>query len=196
MWLVLEQSKAGSCPGPLSLTAAPGLQTCCAVLGRAVVSDSLQPHGLWPARLLCPWDSPGKNTGVGCHALLQGMFPTQGSNPHLPHCRLILYQLSHQGSPRILEWVAYLFSSGSSQPRNWTTVSCTAGGFFTSSATREAQPQQPASRWLMSSPSNVPAQRSPSQGLPQFPWVQFQTFPLPMVLSYLFFSRGLNYCLI
>ena len=39
--------------------------------------------GLWPARLLCPWDSPGKNTGVGCHALLQGIFPTQGSNPGL-----------------------------------------------------------------------------------------------------------------
>ena len=42
----------------------------------------------------CPWDSPGKNTGVGCHALLQGIFPTQGSNPGLPHSRRILYQLS------------------------------------------------------------------------------------------------------
>ena len=48
-------------------------------------------------------DSPGKNTGVGCHALLQGIFPTQGSNPGLPHCRQIRYHLSHQGSPRILE---------------------------------------------------------------------------------------------
>ena len=44
------------------------------------------------------WDSPGKNTGVGCHALLQGIFPTQGSNPGLPHCRWILYHLSHRGS--------------------------------------------------------------------------------------------------
>ena len=43
-------------------------------------------------------DSPGKNTGVGCHALLQGIFPAQGSNPDLPHCRRILYRLSHQGS--------------------------------------------------------------------------------------------------
>ena len=51
-------------------------------------------------------DSPGKNTGVGCRALLQGIFPTQGLNPGLPHCRRILYHLSHQGSPRILEWVA------------------------------------------------------------------------------------------
>ena len=51
------------------------------------------------ARLLCPWDSPGKNTGVGSHALLQGIFPTQGLNPGLPHSRHILYRLSHQGSP-------------------------------------------------------------------------------------------------
>ena len=61
---------------------------------------------------------PLKNTGVGCHFLLQGLFPTQGSNPGLPHCRQILYQLSHNRSPRILEWVAYPFSSRSSQPRN------------------------------------------------------------------------------
>ena len=53
-------------------------------------------------------DSPGKNTGMGCHALLQGIFPTQGSNPGLPHCRWIPYHLSHQGSPRILKWVPYI----------------------------------------------------------------------------------------
>ena len=47
------------------------------VLSHSVVSDSAWPHGLWPTRLLCPWDSPGKNTGVGCHALLQGIFPNQ-----------------------------------------------------------------------------------------------------------------------
>ena len=61
-------------------------------------------------------DSPGRNTGVGFHALLQGIFPTHGSNPGLPHCRWILYHLSHQGSPRILEGVAYLSSRGSSHP--------------------------------------------------------------------------------
>ena len=83
-------------------------------------------------------DSPGKNTGVGCHALLQGIFPIQRSNPGLPHCRQILYCLSHQGSPRILEWVAMSFSRESSQPRNWTEVSCISGRFFTSWATREA----------------------------------------------------------
>ena len=47
------------------------------------MSDSLQPHELYPARLLCPWDSTGKNTGVGCHALLQGIFLTQELNLHL-----------------------------------------------------------------------------------------------------------------
>ena len=78
------------------------------------------------------------DTGVGSCSLLQGIFPTQGSNPSLLHCRQILYQLSHQGSPRILEWIAYPFSSRSSHPRNWTRVSCIAGRFFTSWATREA----------------------------------------------------------
>ena len=95
-------------------------------------------------------DSLDKNTGMGCHALLQGIFPTQGSNPGLPHCRQILYRLSHQGSPmllvkvkescltlcdhveytvhgtlqaRLLEWVAKPSSRGSSQPRGRTQVS-------------------------------------------------------------------------
>ena len=89
------------------------------------MSNSLRPQGLHR-----PWNSPGQNTGVGSHALLQGIFPTQGLNPGLPHCRQILYQLSHQGSPRLLEWVAYPFSSGSSWPRNWTGVSCIAGGMW------------------------------------------------------------------
>ena len=63
-------------------------------------------------------DSPGKNTGVGCHALCQGIFPTQGSSPGLLHCRWILYHLSHQESPRILKQVAYPFPKGSSQSKN------------------------------------------------------------------------------
>ena len=66
---------------------------------QTVMFVSLQPHGLQPTRLLCPWDSLGKNTGVGCHSLLQGIFLTQGLNPGVPHCRQILYYLSHQGSP-------------------------------------------------------------------------------------------------
>ena len=61
-----------------------------------VSQSSLQTHGLQPIRLLRPWDSPGKNTGVGCHSLLQGIFPTQGPNLGLLHCKQILYCLSHQ----------------------------------------------------------------------------------------------------
>ena len=99
-----------------------------------VMSDSLQPHGLYS-----PWNSPGQNTGVGSFSLLQGIFPTQGSSPGLPHCRWILYQLSHEGGPRILEWVAYSFSSRPSQPRSWTRVSCTAGRYFKSWASRDSQ---------------------------------------------------------
>ena len=84
----------------------------------SVVSDSLRPHGLYS-----PWNSLGQNTGVGSFSLLQGIFPIQGSSPGVPHCRQILYQLSHKGSPRILEWIAYSFFSRSSQPRNQTGIS-------------------------------------------------------------------------
>ena len=58
-------------------------------------------------KLYSPWNSPGWNTWVGSCSLLQGIFPTQGWNPGLPHCKQILYHLSHQGSPTILEWVTY-----------------------------------------------------------------------------------------
>ena len=92
--------------------------------------------------LVTPWtiqavkfSRPGYWSG---NSLLQGIFPTQRSNPGLLHCRQILYQLNHRGSSRILEWVAYPFSRGSSWPRNWTRVSCIAGRFFTNWAMREA----------------------------------------------------------
>ena len=67
-----------------------------------------------------------KNTGVGCHFLLQGIFPTQGLNPGLLHCRWILYQLSHKGNPRMLQWVAYPFSSVIflTQESNWSLLYC------------------------------------------------------------------------
>ena len=104
----------------------------------SVMSNSLRPHGL-----CSPWTSPGQNTGVGSLSLLQEIFPTQGSNPDLPHCRQILYQLSHQKSPRILEWVAYPFSRGSFWPRNGTEVSSIAGRYFTNSY------QGNPSKWLL-----------------------------------------------
>ena len=104
---------------------------------RSVVSDSLQPHGLYTT-----WSSPGHNTGVGSLFLLQGIFSTQGLNAGLLHCRQILYQLSHKGSPRILEWIAYPFSSRSYWARNRTEVSCIAGRFITNWAIREAMKWQ------------------------------------------------------
>ena len=128
-------------PGPWALR--PSLVPCsldtrisknmfCDCIGRsewvkvAQSCSPLRPHGPHS-----PWNSPGQNTGVGSLSLLQGIFPTQGSNPGLPHCWCILYCLSHQGSPRILEWIAYPFSRGSSWARNQTMVSCIEGGFFT-----------------------------------------------------------------
>ena len=77
------------------------------------MSDSLRPHGLYSS-----WNSPGQNTGVGGLSLLQGIFPTQGLNPGLTHCRWILYQLSHKGSLRILKWVAYPFCGDLPNPGN------------------------------------------------------------------------------
>ena len=97
------------------------------------VSNSLPHHGL-PS----PWNPIDQNTGVGSLSFLQGIFPTQGSNPGLPHCRGILYQLSHKGSPRVLEWVAYPISSGSSPPRDRAGVSCISSGFLTNWAVGEA----------------------------------------------------------
>ena len=70
---------------------------------RSVVSDLLWPHGLYPARFLCPGNSLGKNTRVGCHFILQGILPTQGLNLDLPHCGQILYHLSHKGSSQCKE---------------------------------------------------------------------------------------------
>ena len=99
----------------------------------SVMSDCLRPHGLYIL-----WNSPGQNTGVGSLSFLQGIFPIQGLNPGLLNCRQILDQLSHKGSPRILQWVAIRFSRGSSQPRVQTQVSCIAGRLFTVWATRKA----------------------------------------------------------
>ena len=99
----------------------------------SVVSDSLRLQGLYSPR-----NSPGQNTRVASPSFLQGIFPTQGLNPGFLHCRQILYQLSHKGSPRILEWVAYPFFNGSSQTRNRNRVSRIAGEFFTNWAIREA----------------------------------------------------------
>ena len=78
----------------------PAWLLCCCCWVTSAMSNSLWPYELQPARLLCPWDSLGKGTRVGCHALLQGIFPTQGSNPGILHFRQILYHcLEHRGAP-------------------------------------------------------------------------------------------------
>ena len=128
------------------------------------MSDSFMTPWTIPARLLCPWDFPGKNTRVGCHFLLQGIFPTQALSsrllPCLLDCRQILYHWTEKWTwrclscltlcdpmdctvcgilqARILEWVAFPFSRGSSQHRDRTQVSQIAGRFSTSWATRES----------------------------------------------------------
>ena len=86
----------GSCLKEKGIWVLPRL---CESVSHSFVSNSLQAHGLYSTRLLCPWASPGKNIGVGFHSLLQGIFSTQGLNPGLLHCRQTLYSLSHQGSP-------------------------------------------------------------------------------------------------
>ena len=90
----------------------------CYIIVKVISRVYLRPHGLYS-----PWNSPGQNTGVGSLSLFQRILQTQRSNPGLQHCRWILYQMSHKGSPRILEWIAYPFSNESSQPRDQTGVS-------------------------------------------------------------------------
>ena len=89
-------------PGSRSPFSAPFSPCKSGSATHSVMSDSATP---WTAahQALLSWDSPGKNTGVGCHSLLQRIFPNQGSNLDLPHCRQILYCLSHQGSSFILK---------------------------------------------------------------------------------------------
>ena len=133
-------------------------------------------------------DSPGKNTGVGCHALLQGIFPTHwvfpthGLNPGLLYCRQILYCLIHQESPRILEWVAYPFSRGTSWSRNRIRVFGIAGGFFISWATREALLMDVTGEQNLLTPYSLPPLLLTSWGI--FILEQrFPTFLLPVLLN-------------
>ena len=79
---------------------------CCCCLVASVMSDSVRLYGLQPARLVCPWNSPGKNSGVDCHSLLQRIILNHGSNLGLLHCRWILCHLSQQGS-QLVRWVGY-----------------------------------------------------------------------------------------
>ena len=93
--LNLLHSQGGSLP--LAPSGMPLVESACESESCSVMYDSLGPHELYS-----PWNSPGQNTEVGSFSLFQGIFPTQGSSPGLPHCRQILYQLSHKGRPKVL----------------------------------------------------------------------------------------------
>ena len=125
----LRPFPAGLC-SPTTCLVRPVSHTSCLkspVLSCSVVSDSLRPRGLQPAG-----DSPGKNTGVSCHALLQGIFPTQGLNPSLPTLQVDSLPAEPPGKPKNTGVGSLAFLQGSSRPQNQTGVSCTAGRFFTS----------------------------------------------------------------
>ena len=139
-----------------------------------------------------PWNSPGYNTGVGSLSLLQGIFPIQGSKAGLQHCRRILYQLSHKGSPRILEWEAYPFSRGSSWPRNQTRVSHIASRFFTNWAIREALVSKWKSLsgiWLFATPWTIQFMEFSSTEY----W-SGEPFPSPRDLPNWEWNPGLPHC--
>ena len=112
-WVTFQMHELNSCHEKRTPWVVPSSWrvSCCCCL-RAGSRLTLRPRGLQPTRLLCPWAFPGKNTGVGCHFLLQGIFPTQGSNPGLLHCRQILYQLSQQGSP----WMSRVYIKTGRKP--------------------------------------------------------------------------------
>ena len=111
---------------------------CCAVFSRSVVSNSLWLYGRQPTRLLCPWGFSRQEKGSGLPCPPSGDLTNLGMELRSPALQQdFFYHLSHQGSPRILNWVAYPFSMETSQLRNWTEVSCISGGLFTSWTTQE-----------------------------------------------------------
>ena len=114
--------------------------------------DSLPPHGLQPTRLLCPWDFAGKDTGLGCHFLLQGIFPTQGSNPGLLYYRQVLYHLKHQVRVAIDNYSGSQFSeAGKNFPwyLNRKSMRCLKKSSLLLWEGQETCPGGPAS-WLIS----------------------------------------------
>ena len=102
------------------------LSLCLLCISRLVVSDSLRPCGLESTRLLCPWDSPGKNTGVGCHALLQGIIPNQGSNPRLLHWQVnyLPFEQSGKSSGMIQIEILIVWLLGNVKPQSKQAVRC------------------------------------------------------------------------
>ena len=98
----------------------------------SVMSNSLWLHGLWPIRLLCSWEFSRQEYWSGLPCPPPGDLPNPGIKPKSPALQVDSLPSEPPGKPRMLEWLAHLFCRVSSQPRNWTRVSCFAGGFFTS----------------------------------------------------------------
>ena len=115
----------------------------------SVMSNSLKPYGLQPTRLLCPWNYPGKNIGVGCYFLLHGIFQTQGSNPGLPHCRQIFHHLSHERSPEDSKYYYLTWELKKLTHTNTNTI-------CTSQRTPSTEPSEPSSQ-TATCPAAAPA---------------------------------------
>ena len=121
----------------------------CVCESHSVMSNSLRPHGLYS-----PWTSPGQNSGVGRLSLLQGIFPTQGSNPGLLHCSRILYQMSHQGSPMFLSLCFLSFVMGTITLPNGIIVKINKTGTWHRAAALKMLPVTTChSRWSCDSSS-------------------------------------------
>ena len=127
-WSGLPFPSPGDLPDPRIKPGSPALQAASLPTeppseakwkSLSCVSDSLQPHGLYG-----PWNSLGQNTGVGSLFLLQGIFPTQGSNPALPHCRWTLYQLSHKGSPLSHQGYPNFKNWNNNPNAYWASIMC------------------------------------------------------------------------
>ena len=110
---------------------------CCAMLSRSVMFASVRPHGLQPARLLCLWGFSRQEYWSRLPCPPPGDLPNPGTESRSPALQVDSLPDEPQGSPRLLEWIAYPFSRGICRPKNWNGVSYVAGGFFTSWATRD-----------------------------------------------------------
>ena len=125
-------------------------------------------------RLYSPWNSPGQNTAMGSLSLLQGIFPTQGSNPGLPHCRQILYQLSHRGgSKQMLLLLSRSVVSNSVRPIEGSPLSSSVPGILQartlewvaiSFSSAWKWKVKVKSLWLLVSPWTAAYQAPPSMG--------------------------------
>ena len=111
----------------LTLSKDANCHPCCVVLSRSIMSNSLQPYGLQPTRLLCPWGFSRQEHWSGSACLPLGCLPNPGIEPRSPSLQVDSWPSELLGTPRILEWVAYPFSRRTSQPR----ISCIVVRFFT-----------------------------------------------------------------